>query len=58
VDRIGRHSDDLGRLCDDGIDLAIDPDAPVAAALARLVGKPVVAIPAPQNLHDGDFELL
>lgn len=55
---VGWHADDLGRLCNDGVDLAIDPDTPVAASLARLFRKPVVPVPPPQHLHDGDLELL
>jgi len=58
VNGVGWHSDDLGCLCNDRVDLAIDPDTPVPASLARLVWEPVVTVPASQNLDNGHFEPL
>jgi len=57
VDGVCRHPDDLGSLGNDGVYTAVDADAPVAGSLARLVGEPVVAVAAPQHLHDGHTEL-
>jgi len=53
-----RHPHDLRRLCDDGVDAPVDPDAPVARALARLLGEPVVAVPPSQHFDDGQLEFL
>jgi len=58
VNGVGRHSDNLCRLCNDWVNLAIDPDAPVPASLARLVGEPMVPVPTPQDLNNGNFEPL
>ena len=41
----------------DGVDFAVDSDAAVPGPLAGLLREPVVAIPPPQNLHDGDPKL-
>lgn len=53
---VGWHTDNLCRLCNDRVNLAIDPDAPIPASLARLFWEPVVPVPALQHLDDGDFE--
>ena len=41
----------------DGVDFAVDSDAAVPGPLAGLLREPVVAVPPPQNLHDGDPKL-
>lgn len=41
----------VASLADDGVHLAVDPDAPVAGALEWLLRKPMVAIPSAQNLN-------
>ena len=55
---VGWHADNLCRLCNDWVNLAIDPDTPVPASLARLVRKPVVPVPPSQHLDNGNFEPL
>jgi len=57
VDGVGRHTHDLSRLGYDGVDFAVDSDAAVPGPLAGLLREPVVAVPPPQNLHDGNPKL-
>jgi len=58
VNGVGWHADNLCRLCNDWVNLAIDPDTPVPASLARLVRKPVVPVPTSQHFDNGNFEPL
>jgi len=58
VDERRREAAALAGLRDDWVHLAVDPDASVARALEGHLGEPVVAVPAPQHLHQRQPELL
>ena len=58
VDECRRETAALTGLRNDRVHLTIDPNASVARALKGLLGKPVVAVPASQHLHQGQPELL
>ena len=57
VDEGRREAAALAGLRDDRVHLAVDPDASVARSLEGLLREPVVAVPAPQHLHQRQLEL-
>jgi len=54
----GREAAAFPGLPDDWVHFAVDSDAPVAGAFERLLGEPVVPVPALEDLYKAVPELL